>query len=125
MFASLRVQVLDPGVHISFFFSFWIAVLGILCSCVSIIRIHMKYRNRCQNRDFFLSRSHFGRDTGFQAKSGKSRRDRVGYSNTTEFRTRPRHCGITAHFREMPCTTISVRGPKGTKKDKKPVTKRT
>jgi len=70
--------VLDPGAHVSFFF--WISVLGILCSCVSIIRIRMKYRNRCENRDFFLSRSHFRRDSGFQTKSGKSRRDRDGYS---------------------------------------------
>ena len=40
VFACLRVQVLDPGAHVSFFF-FWISVLSILCFCVSIIRIHM------------------------------------------------------------------------------------
>ena len=37
-----------------FVFFFWISVVGILCSWVSIIRIHTKYQNRCQNRDFFL-----------------------------------------------------------------------
>ena len=56
---------------------------------------------------------------GFQVKSGKSRRDR---ENTAEFLP---DRGIAEHFREMPCTTISVKGPKGAKKDKKPVTKRT
>ena len=56
---------------------------------------------------------------GFQEKSGKSRRDR---ENTAEFLP---DRGIAEHFREMPCTTISVKGPKGAKKDKKPVTKRT
>ena len=55
---------------------------------------------------------------GFQVKSGKSRRDR---ENTAEFLP---DRGIAEHFREMPCTTISVTGPKGAKKDKKPVTKR-
>ena len=29
----------------------------------------MKYRNRCQNPDFFLSRSHFGRDSGLGISS--------------------------------------------------------
>ena len=56
---------------------------------------------------------------GFQEKSGKSRRDR---ENTAEFLP---DRGIAEHFREMLCTTISVKGPKGAKKDKKPVTKRT
>ena len=56
---------------------------------------------------------------GFQEKSGKSRRDR---ENTAEFLP---DRGIAEHFREMPCTKISVKGPKGAKKDKKPVTKRT
>ena len=109
----------DPGAHISLFF--WISVVGILCSWVSIIRIHTKYQNRCQNRDFFLSRSHFGRD-GISRKIGEIPPRSGKYCRVL---TRPRHCGIAAHFREMPCTTISVKGPKGAKKDKKPVTKRT
>ena len=85
MFACLRVQVLDPGAHVSFFFldiSFKYTLF--LCKYHKN-SYDMKYRNRCQNPDFFLSRSHFGRDSGFQAKSRKSRRDRDSYSNTTEF----------------------------------------
>ena len=102
-----------------FVFFFWISVVGILCSWVSIIRIHTKYQNRCQNRDFFPMADRILVGMGFQEKSGKSRRDR---ENTAEFLP---DRGIAEHFREMPCTKISVKGPKGAKKDKKPVTKHT
>ena len=88
VFACLRVQVLDPGAHVSFFF-FWISVLSILCFCVSIIRIHMIWNIGTDVKirissypDHILVGT---RDSGFQAKSRKSRRDRDSYSNTTEF----------------------------------------
>ena len=59
---------------------------------------------------------------GFQEKSGKSRRDR---ENNAEFlpdaalRHSRTFSGNAMHY------TISVKSPKGAKKDKKPVTKRT
>ena len=88
MFACLRVQVLtiDPEPMYVFFRGGDISFKYTLFLCKYHKNSYdMKYRNRCQNPDFFLSRSHFGRDSGFQAKSRKSRRDRDGYSKTTEF----------------------------------------
>ena len=70
VFACLRVQVLDPGAHVSFFFFLDISFKYTLFLCKYHKNSHdMKYRNRCQNPDFFLSRLHFGRDSGLGISS--------------------------------------------------------
>ena len=85
--------------YISFFF--WISVVGILCSWVSIIRIHTKYQSRCQNRDFFLWLIAFW--SGWDFKKNRGNPAEIGKIMQSSYQTR--HCGIPAHFREMPCTT--------------------
>ena len=51
-----------------------------LCSWISIIRIHAKYQNRCQNWDFSYSDRMLVEIRDFQAKTGKSRRHRDGWT---------------------------------------------
>ena len=104
----------DPGAHISFFF------LDISCRYTLFLGKYHKnsYRTDEQNRTeqnriseqmsksgFFPMADRILVGMGFQEKSGKSRRDR---ENTAEFLP---DRGIAEHFREMPCTTISVKGP--------------
>ena len=84
-----------------FRYFFWISVVGILCSWVSIIRIHTKYQSRCQNRDFFLWLIAFW--SGWDFKKNRGNPAEIGKIMQSSYQTR--HCGIPAHFREMPCTT--------------------
>lgn len=51
---------------------FWISVVySVTCSCISVIRIHLKISEQMLKSDFFLSWSHiFVRIWDFQAKSG-------------------------------------------------------
>ena len=72
--------------------------LSILCSCISIIRIHAKYQNRCQNWDFSSDRILVGiRD--FQAKTGKSRRHRDGW---TVCFTHTQKCPVQCRVKKRP-----------------------
>ena len=51
---------------------FWMSVVySVRCSCISVIRIHLKISEQMLKSDFFLSWSHiFVRIWDFQAKSG-------------------------------------------------------
>ena len=43
----------------------------ILCSCINIIRIHLKKSKQMSKLGFFLSRSHVGLNSGFSSKTGR------------------------------------------------------
>jgi len=66
------------GSYVIFRFSIFLVSPSILCSC--IIKIHAKCQNRCQNWDFFYSDRILVRIRDFQAKTGKSRRHRDGWT---------------------------------------------
>ena len=42
-----------------------------MCSCLSIIRIHLEKSDQMSESGFFLSRSHIGWDLGFSSKIGR------------------------------------------------------
>ena len=69
----------SAGSYVIFRFSIYSQFqLSMLCSCISIIRIHAQYQNKCQNQDFSYSDRILVGIRDFQAKTGKSRRHRDG-----------------------------------------------
>ena len=89
----------SAGSYVIFRFSiFLVSVKSILCSCISIIRIHTKCQNRCQNWDFSSDGILVGiRD--FQAKTGKYRRHRDGW---TVCFTHTKKCPVQCRVKKRP-----------------------